>query len=140
MFANSSAAMKMAEQFAAQQRAREIAAKGYSNINLMNAPKKKQSKPSPSKQVPGSQSSCNGSVTGDTDDSSSFSSSSDAFTASKGATPRRERQQEVIDAAMAKVDLSIDAQRAEQASVISKIDRHSKMALARLEHSHTTKG
>ena len=50
--------MKMAEQLAAQQRAREIAAKGFSNIDLIQSPNKNKKKAKPSsKQVPDSRSS-----------------------------------------------------------------------------------
>jgi hypothetical protein len=131
---HASNAMKMTERFVAQQRAREIAAKGHSNITLTHVPKKKQAK------MRGSRSSFNESTVGNTEDSSSFSSGSEAMSASKGATTWKERQQEVIDVAMAKVDVSMDARKIEQAVVVSKIERHSKMALARLEHSHNTKG
>jgi hypothetical protein len=141
MFSNQKAAMKMAEQFAAQQRAREIASKGSSSIVLKQSRQKNQAKPSP-KQVPGSRSSFDGGVPDSIDSSStSFSSVSEAFTtANKSAATWKERRQEAIDVAMAKVDVSIDAQKAEQAVVLSKIDRHSKMGLARLGHSQNRKG
>jgi hypothetical protein len=117
MFSNQQSAMD----FVAQQRAAVVAAK-----------QKKQIKQSP-KQVPGSRSSFDGGVPDSIDSSStSFSSVSEATW--------KERRQEAIDVAMAKVDVSIDAQKAEQAVVLSKIDRHSRMGLARLGHSQNRKG
>ena len=121
MFATQNHAFKIAEQFAAQQRAKEIALKGHSKIEVNNKKVKRRSTPSFNKQD---------------SDTASTSTPSSEFTGGDWA----EKQKQKMDVSISRIEDAVDEQHKELDSIEENIQRQVGLSRARLNGSANALG
>jgi hypothetical protein len=125
MFSNASSARKIAEQFAAQQRARDIATKGYSDIQLKQAKPKARTSAQLAKE----------------DDTTSRTSTGSCDTGGIiNSNGWREKQEETMNIAIDKIIDAKEKKKAERDEIVKKITYHVAKAKARLSHSNNRLG